>query len=105
MKRSGVLLTLLTLALCLLAPSAEAQRAKKKKKKPPAKKIEIVCPTVLNDIDDCPETGCGKSLDPLLNQQKNTTQGDPESFTNMTFSKFAKLPKTVPGYIGIGFPP
>jgi len=102
MKQIGILPTLLTLTLCLLAPSVEAKTGKKKNKQP-IKKIEVHCPT-LNDIKDCPDTGCGKSLDPLLNQQKNIKEGDPDNFTNLPFSKFAKLPKTVPGYIGIGFP-
>jgi len=40
----------------------------------PSGKVEIHCPTPLNDITDCmrldPDTGCG-SLDPNLNEQKN----------------------------------
>lgn len=68
-----------------------------------AQKIKIPCPTTLNDINDCPDTGCG-TVDPHLNTQKNVTVGDPDTFTNMTFSKFSKLPKTVQGYKGIGFP-
>jgi hypothetical protein len=102
MKRLGFLVALLALVLWLLVPSVQAQGGKKKK--PPAKKIAITCPPVLNDINDYPDRGCGKSLDPLLNQQKNTTQGDPDTAENMTFTKFAKLAKIVQGYIGIGFP-
>lgn len=63
-------LTLLAVLLILTLPLVHANA--KKKKKPPAKKIAITCPTALNHISDCPDTGCGKSLDPLLNQQKNT---------------------------------
>ena len=104
MKRLRFLVALLALVLCLIVPSVQAQSGTKKKKKPPAKKISITCPTVLNGLNDCHDTGCGKSLDPLLNQQKNSTQGDPDAAENMTFTKFAKLPKIVPGYIRIGFP-
>lgn len=35
-----------------------------------AQKIKIPCPTSLNDINDCPDTGCG-TVDPHLNRQKN----------------------------------
>ena len=35
-----------------------------------AQKIKIPCPTTLNDINDCPDTGCG-NVDPHLNRQKN----------------------------------
>ena len=38
-------------------------------------KVEIDCPAALTNADgsiaDCPDTGCGPSLDPNLNRQKN----------------------------------
>lgn len=36
-----------------------------------AQKIKVPCPTRLKSIQDCPDTGCGPSLDPNLNLQKN----------------------------------
>ena len=88
----------------VVSPICPSTKRHQKKKKSPAKKIAITCPAVLNGINDCPDTGCGKSLDPLLNQQKNSTQGDTDAAENMTFTIFSKLPKIVPGYIGNGFP-
>ena len=36
-----------------------------------AQKAKVPCPRRLNSIRDCPDTGCGPSLDPNLNKQKN----------------------------------
>jgi hypothetical protein len=43
-----------------------------------AQKIAIPCPTTLNDISDCPDTGCG-NVDPHLNRQKNIRSLDGEA--------------------------
>lgn len=55
-------------------------------------------------IAACPDTGCGASLDPLLNQQKNITEGDPDTARHMNFADFAAISNKVEGYDGIGFP-
>jgi hypothetical protein len=36
-----------------------------------AKISAVPCPTKLKNIKDCPDTGCGPSLDPNLNVRKN----------------------------------
>src|ERR1051326_76480 len=95
--------TVLLIAFSVSFLSADPVK-KAKKKQPPSNKIEVPCPAVLNNIKDCLDTGCGKSLDPLLNKQKNVTEGDPDTAEVMTFTKFAKLPAVVNGYDGIGFP-
>jgi hypothetical protein len=66
-----------------------------------AGKIEIVCPTAAvgptATITDCPETGCGPSLDPNLNRQKNiATDSDAPIDKDLKF--LASLPDPVPGF-------
>ena len=60
-------------------------------------KVAIKCPSKLKDITDCPDTGCGPALDPLLNKQKNirSDTSDPELWL---LSKVKALPDPVPGY-------
>jgi hypothetical protein len=79
----------------------------KKKPKHSGGKTTVKCPPqkTLRDegIAACPDTGCG-NLDPLLNKQKNVTEGDPDTATDMTSADLAGLPKLVKGYKGIGAP-
>lgn len=63
MKRLLLLLTLLVFSFSGLVSHAQ--------------KIKIPCPTTLNSISDCPDTGCG-TVDPHLNRQKNMTSLDGE---------------------------
>lgn len=94
MKRT---LTLLAFLLGLTLPLVNANAQKKKIDCPPQGTLDA------QGITACPDTGCG-TVDPLLNTQKNTVEGDPDTATNLTFTKFAKLPKRVPGYKKIGAP-
>src|SRR5689334_5215561 len=94
MKRIGILLTLIVLSVSLLAPLSEGQT---RKKKSTGKKSAIPCPTALNDIGDCPDTGCGPSLDPNLNKQKNIPSLDGEAEA-MTIKQIKALPDPVPGF-------
>lgn len=97
MKRISVLLTLPVLLIGLLAPVSEATRAKKKKATSAGKKISIACPTTLNDTNDCLETGCGPSLDPNLNKQKNIRSLDGKA-KPMTIKQMKALSDPVPGF-------
>ncbi len=74
---------LMTLLLAVFAfgaiNCAHAQTTRKASKKAGTKaagtKVAIDCPAAVTDsegsIADCPDTGCGPSLDPNLNRQKN----------------------------------
>lgn len=105
MKRTRIIIGAL-LALGLLFIGANARTKTKPKKQ--GGKIAIKCPLLktLNaqGIAACPDTGCGGSLDPLLNKQKNVTAGDPDTARDMTFAAFADIPNKIKGYKGIGFP-
>ena len=61
-----------------------------------AQRVKIPCPTTLNDINDCPDTGCG-NVDPHLNRQKNirSLSGAAEP---MTLAQMRKLPDPVKGF-------
>ena len=94
MKRIGSLMTLTGLLICLLGQIGEA---KPQKKKSTGKKTSITCPGTLNDINDCPLTGCGPALDPNLNKQKNIASLDGEAEA-MTIQQIRKLPDPVAGF-------
>jgi hypothetical protein len=89
--------TVILVCLCLLLVGGECS----------AQKVTVRCPSQAkldrDGIAACQDTGCG-TLDPLLNKQKNTTEGDPDTATDMTFAELASLPKLVKGYKGIGAP-
>jgi len=94
MKRTLIVISL----LCLFVTVPLAKEGGKKK---------VTCPTATQlkkGIIACPDTGCGNSLDPLLNQQKNTKEGDPDNAKDIEFSNLAAIPNKVAKYKGIGFP-
>ncbi len=66
-----------------------------------AEKVAIACPAALTGaeatITDCPETGCGPSLDPNLNKQKNIAT-DNDAPVDKDLSFLAALPDPVPGF-------
>ena len=55
------------------------------------------CPRKLRDIKDCPDAGCGKALDPLLNKQKNIPS-DNQRVVTRTLQDLKDLPDPVPGF-------
>ena len=61
-----------------------------------AQRVRIPCPTTLNHINDCPDTGCG-NVDSHLNRQKNirSLDGDAEP---MTIAQMRNLPDPVKGF-------
>jgi hypothetical protein len=104
---------LISLALGVFAVQASVQTKKKPPKKKPdctaqhkPIKTPVDCPDddtlAEKGIKACDENGCGGSVDKLLNQQKNTDKGNPDSFVDITFPEFAAMPKCVDGYTGIG---
>lgn len=95
MRRTALLL--LTLFVLVFSVTSDAQRRRRSGSSSGGGKIAIKCPTTLNDITDCPDTGCGPSLDPLLNQAKNvrTVNGTAET---MTVKEMQDLPDPVEGY-------
>ena len=99
MKRTALLSLLCVVALTVLISASEAQRNRKQAHAAPvpAGKISVPCPARLNDITDCPDTGCGPSLDPLLNRQKNIRSLDGEA-ESMTLKEIRDLPDPVAGF-------
>jgi hypothetical protein len=95
MKRR-LALTLLLL-VTLSAITIGDAKPRKKRPTPQSGKVAIKCPATLSDISDCPDTGCGPSLDPLLNQAKNipSLNGNAET---MTIQEMKDLPDPVKGY-------
>lgn len=61
-----------------------------------AQKIKIPCPSPLNDITDCPKTGCG-TVDPHLNRRKNI-RSDDQTAEPMTIQQIRNLPDPVKGF-------
>ncbi len=65
------------------------------------KKVAIACPAAITgtgaSIKDCPRTGCGSSLDPNLNEQKNVVT-DNDAPVDKDFSFLAGLVDPVPGF-------
>ena len=92
MKRIILLSLLCAVALTVLISSSEAQRNTQRAHATPAPagKISVPCPAQLNDITDCPDTGCGPSLDPFLNRQKNIRSLDGEA-ESMTIQRHQRL--------------
>src|SRR6185369_7458000 len=99
MKRTTLLSLLFVVALTVLISTSEAQRNIQQAHAAPAPvgKISVPCPNQLNDITDCPDTGCGPSLDPNLNRQKNIRSLDGEA-KPMTIQQIRNLPDPVPRF-------
>lgn len=62
-----------------------------------AQKIAVPCPNPLDDITDCPDTGCGPALDPHLNERKNV-RSDNQTAEPLTIQQMRNLPDPVPGF-------
>lgn len=99
MKR--ILLSILVLSFVLLVPSSDAQRRRRGSSVATSSagsgKVAIPCPRRLTKIEQCPDTGCGPSLDPKLNQRKNIRSDDSTAET-MTIAEIKDLPDPVAGY-------
>ena len=90
-------LTALILLVFAFTSISDAQRRRRRPRHPRttttattgAGTVNVPCPSPLNSIQDCPDTGCG-NLDPNLNKQKNirTDSGTP---TDKDFQDLAAL--------------
>src|SRR5438067_2776062 len=99
MTRTAILI--LGLSVLVFGTTGDAQRRRRggpgRAASAGTGKVAIPCPRRLHDITDCPDTGCGPSLDPLLNQAKNVrTVGGSEE--KMTIKEMQDLPDPVEGY-------
>src|ERR1700674_371519 len=104
MKRTLIIVLLLSvLAFTSFSSISDAQRGRGRvRRAAPAAtqatggKVNIPCPATLNDITDCPDTGCGL-LDPNLNLRKNV-RTDNQAAEAMTIQDLKDLPDPVPDF-------
>jgi hypothetical protein len=97
-------LTVALLILFTLSSIADAQPRRRRRNAPRRRaapqatggKSRLPCPATLNDITDCPDTGCGL-LDPNLNTRKNI-RSDDQTAEPMTIQDLKDLPDPVPGF-------
>src|SRR6266849_775122 len=101
MKRILTISILCIVALSSFSAVSDAQRRRGRgRRAAPAAttgKVSVPCPATLNDITDCPDTGCGPSLDPKLNLRKNV-RSDDQTEETMTIQQMKALPDPVPGF-------
>jgi hypothetical protein len=104
MKRFLIALLFVVFALGAISDVWSQRHASQGPGKPQAAKagkVKIACPAAVMGanatIKDCPVTGCGPSLDPNLNKQKNIAT-DNDASTDKDFSFLATLPDPVPGF-------
>jgi len=100
MKRILIVVLLSVLAFGSFSSVSDAQRRRGRGRRaaPQATgKVAIPCPATLNDITDCPDTGCGPSLDPKLNIRKNV-RSDDQTAETMTIQELKDLPDPVSGF-------
>jgi hypothetical protein len=97
--RRTLLVILLSTLITASSPTADAQRRRRRAAapRPQAGKSTVRCPRTLRDITDCPDTGCGKALDPLLNQQKNIPS-DNHRMVKKDLQDLKDLPDPVLGF-------
>src|SRR6266849_106420 len=104
MKRSliGLLLVLLAVGSFTVGDAQRRRGGRRGSTPAGGGKVAIKCPTTLDSITDCPDTGCGPSLDPLLNKAKNIPSLSGQAET-MTIKDMKALPDPVEDY-AIGDP-
>src|ERR1700730_13364087 len=95
MKRSLIVVLLILFSLSSIG---EAQRRRRRTTaRSRTSTAANPCPTNLNDITACPDTGCGGRLDPNLNLRKNIRTND-QAPVKKDFKDLAALPDPVPGF-------
>jgi hypothetical protein len=99
MKRTLIATFLFVFAFSSISEAKQPKHRKHRTRTTSASggKSKVPCPSTLNDITDCPDTGCGPSLDPNLNKQKNIrTDNDAPEDKDIQF--LAGLPDPVSGF-------
>lgn len=101
MKRS-LITALLLIFVFISVVDAQPRKHRTRKRRSPSTsassgKIPVPCPTSLSKLQDCPDTGCGPSLDPNLNKQKNI-RTDSDTSSDKDFHDLASLPDPVSGF-------
>src|ERR1700687_5520972 len=97
MKRSLIILLLVVFGFSSISATQNRRRPRRPRAPGAAAgsgKSSVDCPSTLNSIEDCPDTGCGPSLDPNLNKQKNIATDD-DAPVDKDFSFLAALPDPV----------
>jgi hypothetical protein len=99
MKRKLIVALLLIFAFSSTSEAKQPKHRKHRTRTAAASggKSAVPCPSPLNSIQDCPETGCGPSLDPNLNKQKNI-RTDSDAPADKDFQDLAALLDPVPGF-------
>jgi hypothetical protein len=100
MKRNLIVVLLLIFAFSSISEAKQPKHRKHRTTRTAAAsggKIVVPCPSTLNSITDCPDTGCGPSLDPNLNKQKNI-RTDNDAPEDKDFQDLAALPDPVLGF-------
>ena len=100
MKRNLIVVLLLIFAFSSISQAKQPKPRKHKTTRTAAAsggKSAVPCPSTLNSITDCPDTGCGPSLDPNLNKHKNI-RTDNDAPEDKDYSYLASLADPVPGF-------
>jgi len=97
MKRILIAVRLIVFTLSSISDAQRRRRRTRTRTPRATGKVNVPCPATLNDITDCPDTGCGPSLDPNLNKQKNIAT-DTQAAVKKDFQDLAALPDPVPGF-------
>lgn len=101
MKIAGVVLLAVLFAVSTATTQTHKKTSTKKGTRTGEGKVAITCPPAVlapdGTIADCLDTGCGGSLDPNLNKQKNIATDD-DAPVEKDFSYLAELPDPVPGF-------
>ena len=104
MKRTLIIVVLLVFSFSSLGTAMGGSRpARGRRTVTPATggKVAVRCPAksklTTRGIRACPNTGCGPSLDPLLNKQKNI-RSDDQHAVRKTLQDLKDLPDPVAGY-------
>jgi hypothetical protein len=99
MKRSLIVLLLVVFVFSSISDAGNRPRPKRPRAPVAAAdgKIAVDCPSTLDSILDCPDTGCGSRLDPNLNKQKNI-RTNTSAPVDKDLQDLADLPDPVPDF-------